>query len=129
MLIQYDEKGSPIATFWHHFLFQELDYVLGQNVEQTFRLHYTNMNNYTFVVQYFRLHIRGLNEIHFYRYFFKPISESRNGGEAVINPYDSAQQDYSDFWIMDAVYFGIPDYIRRLPMNVFRYLPDNSLEQ
>ncbi|EDS38335.1 conserved hypothetical protein [Culex quinquefasciatus] len=79
MLIRY-------ATFWHHFLFQELDYVLGQNVEQTFRSHYTNMNNYTFL-------------------------------------------DYSDFWIMEAVYFGIPDYFRLLTMNVCRYLPDNSLEQ
>ncbi|XP_039444815.1 uncharacterized protein LOC120424699 [Culex pipiens pallens] len=122
MLIRYDDKASPKATFWHPFLFQELDYVPGQNVEQTFRSHYTNMNNYTFLVQYFRLHFRGLNEIHFYRYFFRTIAERRNGGKAVINPYDSAQQDYSDFWIMDAVYFGIPDYFRLLPMNVFRYL-------
>ncbi|EDS38334.1 conserved hypothetical protein [Culex quinquefasciatus] len=122
MLIRYDEKDAPKATFWHPFLFQEYGYVLGQNVEQAFRSHYTNMNNYPFLVQYLRLDFPGLHEIDFYRYFFRTVAELRNGGEAVIDLYNNALNDYADFWIMDAVYFGIPDYFRLLPMNVFRYL-------
>ncbi|XP_001658658.2 uncharacterized protein LOC5569633 [Aedes aegypti] len=122
-MIKFDAYGWHQAGFIHPFSLKERPYIMGQNIEETFKNQLKDVDGYHFTMQYSRPIYASPKETTQYGYLVKTMA-SKRGGKGSLLSLNHESKYFPDFMLIEDILFDASrfKFVKLLSMNQFRYL-------